>query len=130
MLALLPLLPLLLADTPAGLYTVKAKLAAAEVKVGEAATLEVKFDVAKDAHISDEAPLSIKLTGDGVSFEKPVLHYADAQKPAAAGPTFKEAVTASAPGTHTVELEMSFYVCTAELCNKATEHQKIKLSAK
>ena len=123
------LLPLLIAGTPA-LYTVKATLAATEVKVGEPATLEVKFDVAKDAHISDEAPLSIKLSGEGVSFEKAVLHYGDSEKPAAAGPRFKDAVTAKAPGTHTVELEMSFYVCTAEMCNRETEHKQLTLAAK
>ena len=87
------LLPLALAQTPAGLYTVKAALAAPEVK-------------------------------------KPVLHYADAQKPVAAGPTFKEAVTATAPGTHSVEVEMSFYVCTAEMCNRASEHKTLTLAGK
>jgi hypothetical protein len=124
------LIPLLLAETPPNLYTVKAKLAAAEAKVGAPTALEVKFDVAKDAHISDEAPLTIKLSGDGVTFEKPVLHYADALKPTGVAPSFKEVVTPTAPGAHTVDVEMSFYVCTAELCNKATEHQKLTLAAK
>ena len=128
MLALL--LPALLADAPAGLYTVNASLAAPEAKVGQAATLEVKFGVAKDAHISDEAPLTIKLSGDGVTFEKPVLHYGDAQKPAGPAPTFKEAVTAVAAGSHTVDLDLTFYVCTAELCNRTTEHRKVTFAAK
>lgn len=100
------------------------------MKVGQPATLEVKFEMAKDAHISDEAPLTLKLKGEGVTFAKDTLHYADSQKPAAAGPTFKPVVTAATPGDHTVEIDLSFYVCTAELCNKATEHKTLTLTAK
>lgn len=122
---------LLLAAAPdTNLYKVKTSLASAEIKVGQAGKLEVKFDVMGGAHISDEAPLTIKLSGEGVSFEKPVLHYADAVKPASPGPKFEETVTATSAGSHTVALDMTFYVCTAELCNRESEHQTLAIVAK
>jgi hypothetical protein len=122
---------LLLAAAPdPNLYKVKASVASAQVAVGQSTALDVQFDVAKDAHISDEAPLTIKLSGEGVAFEKPVLHYADSLKPRGPGPRFQEQLTPTAPGSHTVEIDLSFYVCTAELCNRATDHRKVNIAAK
>jgi hypothetical protein len=122
---------LLLAATPdPNLYKVKTSLAPAQTQVGQSTKLAVQFDVAKDAHISDEAPLTIKLSGEGVTFEKPVLHYADSLQPRGPGPKFEELLTPTSPGSHTVEIDMSFYVCTAELCNRATDHQKVTIAAK
>src|SRR5581483_9464270 len=107
----------LLLSAPSDLFKVKASLASPDVAVGHSTKLKVNFDVAEGAHISDEAPLTIKLSGDGVSFEKPVLHYADSLQPRGPAPKFEEQLTASAPGSHTVDIDLSFYVCTAELCN-------------
>jgi hypothetical protein len=121
---------LLAANPDPSLYKVKASVAAPEVQVGRSTKLDVQFDVAKDAHISDEAPLTIKLSGEGVTFEKPVLHYADSLQPRGPGPRFEEQLTPTAPGSHTVEIDMSFYVCTAELCNRTTDHQKVTIAAK
>ena len=121
---------LLSASPDSNLYKVKASVASPQVAVGQSTALEVQFEVAKDAHISDEAPLTIKLSGEGVSFEKPVLHYADSLKPRGPAPRFQEQLTATTPGSHTVEIDLSFYVCTAELCNRATDHRKVTLAAK
>jgi hypothetical protein len=121
---------LLTASPDPSLYQVKASVASPQVTVGGSTKLELRFEVAKGAHISDEAPLTIKLNGEGVSFEKPVLHYADALQPRGPGPRFEDLVTVNAAGQHTVDLELSFYVCTAELCNRASAHEKVTVAAK
>lgn len=121
----------LLSATPdPSLYKVKASVASPEVKVGSGTKLEISFDVAQGAHISDEAPLTIKLSGEGVAFEKQTLHYGDSLKPRGPGPKFEDLVTISAPGQHVVDLQMSFYVCTAELCNRASAHETVTVAAK
>jgi hypothetical protein len=122
---------LLVSATPdPNLYKVKASVASSEVKLGSGTKLEIHFDLAQGAHISDEAPLTIKLSGDGVAFEKQTLHYGDSLMPRGPGPKFEDLVTVNAPGQHTVDLQMSFYVCTAELCNRASAHETVTVAAK
>ncbi len=123
-------------DKPAGkpaksLYQVKASVAPSPVAVGQKAKVQVRFQLAPEAHISQDAPLTLKFEGpSGVSFERDVMHYADAKEPGVAAPSFEDAVQAQTPGDQEIKVVMSFYVCTATLCNHEKETQTLKLAVK
>jgi hypothetical protein len=102
-----------------------------KVSVGEAAKIEIRFSVPKGSHISPDAPLTIKLKGpDGITFQKPTLHYADAVPPAGEAPRFVDQATATAAGEDDLEAAMTYYVCTADLCNRQTKTEHLHLSVK
>ncbi|MHB1844468.1 MAG: hypothetical protein ACYCWW_06500 [Deltaproteobacteria bacterium] len=106
---------------------VAVQLASATTTVGKPDRLEIRFRVAPGSHISPEAPLSIRVTAPkDVSVERTVLHYVDAVEKGVA-PRFEDAVTASAPGDHALEVAMSYYVCKAELCDRRTKSEKLIL---
>jgi hypothetical protein len=113
------------------LYQVKASVAPSPIAVGEKARVQVRFQLAPEAHISQEAPLTLKFEGpSGLSFERAVLHYADAKEPGTGAPSFEDAVQAQSPGEQEFKVVMSFYVCTATLCNHEKETQTLKLAVK
>jgi hypothetical protein len=131
MLSLIATFSLALSAEAAPLYQVQAELAPAEVVAGQPTKIKIHFTVAPEAHISPDAPLALKFTApDGVTFAKPVLHYKDALPPAGVAPSFEESVTASSVGTHPIDVAMSFYVCTKDLCDRKTETRTLKLTAK
>ena len=101
------------------------------VKVGEAAQVKVTFQVAEGSHISPDAPLKLEFKGPpGVRIERPTLRYKDGAASGGGGPVFQDAVTPLAAGTHDVEIDASYYVCTAELCNRQTKTLHAKVVAK
>ena len=113
------------------LYSVDVKLAPAIVKVGEPTHLEVAFKVAGDAHISSEAPLTIKLQGPPpLKFERATLHYHDAVAPVGPAPHFDTTVTSETSGTESIQVALSFYVCTAELCDRRSEQRTLTLAVR
>jgi hypothetical protein len=131
MLSLVAIWNLSLLAGPVPLYQVQADLSPAEVAVGQPTKVKIRFTVAPEAHISPDAPLALKFSApDGVTFAKPILHYKDALPPAGAAPSFEEAVTANSPGTRQIDVAMSFYVCTKELCDRKSETRTLMLTAK
>lgn len=101
------------------------------VVVGKPAKIDIRFSVPAGSHISPDAPLAIKLKGpEGVKFDKPVLHYADAVPPAGEAPRFTNQATASAAGEADIEAAMTYYVCTANLCNRQSKTEHLHLSVK
>ena len=74
------------------------------------------------AHVSDEAPLKLELTGTqaepaktqlalqglGGARRRPGQQYAD--------PRFEVPFTAAAAGTGTLEAKLTFFICTEKLC--------------
>ncbi len=124
---LIPGLALAASDVDA---TVKATITP-KVEVGKPAKIDIRFSVPSGSHISPDAPLTIKLKGpDSVTFDKPVLHYADAVPPAGEAPRFTDQATSSAAGDADIEAAMTYYVCTAELCNRKSQTQHLHLSVK
>ncbi|HUB09107.1 MAG TPA: hypothetical protein VMB50_19005 [Myxococcales bacterium] len=104
---------------------------APRARVGQPATVEVVFKVAEGSHISPDAPLSLKFSGpETVRIDRTTLHYRDGSTAGASGPVFQNPVTPLAAGTHDVEIDASYYVCTAELCNRQTKTLHVKLTAK
>jgi hypothetical protein len=114
-----------------GLYEVKTTVTPMPVAVGQPAKVLVRFQLAPEAHISQDAPLTLKFEGpDGLSFERSVLHYADAKEPGVPAPSFEDAVRSQHAGDQEFRVVMSFYVCTATLCNHEKETQTLKLAVK
>jgi hypothetical protein len=110
--------------------TVKATISP-HVSVGQPAKIDIRFNVPAGSHISPDAPLTIKLKGpDGLKFDKPVLHYADAMAPAGDAPRFTDQATPSAAGDADIEAAMTYYVCTADLCNRQSKTEHLHLSVK
>lgn len=107
---------------PTTLYRVTTEGTTAKVAPGKKGTLVLEIQSLKGAHVSDEAPLRIQLTGSGaVAPEKTQLVYADSvRKPSASvkypDPRFEVPLAAQGKGPGTVEAKMVFFVCTAEAC--------------
>ncbi|MHB8420909.1 MAG: hypothetical protein ACYDCL_22800 [Myxococcales bacterium] len=111
------------------LAAVEAKIA--PTAVGRPANISVVFTVPDGSHISPDAPLTLKFKGPStVRFLSDVLHYKDADKPGAAAPSFTNQATPTATGDHAIEVDATYYVCTAELCNRQTKTLHLKLVAK
>jgi len=107
---------------PTTLYKVTTEGTTAKVEPGKKGTLILEIQSLKGAHVSDEAPLRIQLSGTGaVAPEKTQLVYADSvRKPSASvkypDPRFVVPLAAQGKGPGTVEAKMTFFVCTEQLC--------------
>jgi hypothetical protein len=112
------------------LYQVTTDGSTTKVATGEKGKLVLSIKLDKAAHVSDEAPLKISLTGTGgVALEKATLAYADqvSKKPAGekyANPVvFEVPFTVDAPAKAVaipaaVNAKMTFFVCTADICSR------------
>ena len=107
---------------PTTLYKITTDGTTAKVAPGKKGTLVLEIQSLKGAHVSDEAPLRIQLSGTGaVSPEKAQLVYGDSvRKPSASvkypDPRFEVPLAAQGKGPGTVEAKMTFFVCTEQLC--------------
>ncbi len=107
---------------PTTLYRVTTEGTTAKLAPGKKGTLVLEIQSLKGAHVSDEAPLRIQLSGSGaVAPEKTQLLYADSvRKPSASvkypDPRFEVPLAAQGKGPGAVEAKMVFFVCTAEAC--------------
>jgi hypothetical protein len=107
---------------PTTLYRVTTDGTSAKVPAGKKGTLVLEIQSLKGAHVSDEAPLRIQLSGTGtVSPEKTQLVYGDSvRKPSASvkypDPRFEVPLAVQGKGAGTVEAKMTFFVCTEQLC--------------
>ena len=107
---------------PTTLYRITTEGTTAKVAPGQKGTLVLEIQSLKGAHVSDEAPLRIQLSGTGtVAPEKTQLLYGDSvRKPSASlkypDPRFEVPLVAQDKGPGTVEAKMTFFVCTEQLC--------------
>ncbi|HZJ55337.1 MAG TPA: hypothetical protein VFD38_14450 [Myxococcaceae bacterium] len=107
---------------PTTLYRVTTEGTTAKVAPGKKGTLILEIQSLKGAHVSDEAPLRIQLSGTGaVAPEKTQLVYGDSvRKPSGSvkypDPRFEVPLAAQGKGPGTVEAKMTFFVCTEQLC--------------
>jgi len=107
---------------PTTLYRITTEGTTAKVAPGQKGTLVLEIQSLKGAHVSDEAPLRIQLSGTGtVAPEKTQLLYGDSvRKPSASlkypDPRFEVPLVAQGKGPGTVEAKMTFFVCTEQLC--------------
>jgi hypothetical protein len=107
---------------PTTLYKVTTEGTTSKVAPGRKGTLILEIQSLKGAHVSDEAPLRIQLSGTGaVTPEKTQLVYGDSmRKPSASmkypDPRFEVPLATQGKGPGTVEAKMTFFVCTEQLC--------------
>ena len=111
------------ADDAAKVFSVSTDGTTQKVAAGKQGTLVIAFHTDQAAHISNEAPLKISLSGKNLSPAKPVLHYADSvAKPDPSkqypDPRFEVPFTATAKGQGTIDAKMTFFVCTEQLCSR------------
>jgi hypothetical protein len=122
----------LAADAPdvTSLYEVSTDGTSQKVKLGEAGKLVLAIKTKQGAHISDEAPLRIELSGSNVKPEKAKLSKADSVAQKADGqkfvdPRFEVPFMVEAAGKGQLDAKMTFFVCTEQIC--ARQQKSISL---
>jgi hypothetical protein len=108
---------------PTSLYVVTTEGSSTVLKPGKPGTLVLSIRTSAGAHISEDAPLKLTLTGSGgVEPAKASLGRSDAKtvrKPdGAADPRFEVPLTAVSKGQGVVEAKLTFFVCTETLCSR------------
>ena len=108
---------------PAGLYTVTTDGTSTVLKPGTSGKLVLSIHTSAGAHISEDAPMKLTLTGSGgVEPAKATLGRSDAKavrKPdGAIDPRFEVPLTANSKGQGAVEAKLTFFVCTETLCSR------------
>jgi len=107
---------------PASLYTVSTNGTTPRLHRGQKGLFVLEIQSLKGAHVSDEAPLKLTLTGTGaVAPERTALTYGDSTRKKSEAvkypdPRFEVPLAATAVGTGSVEAKLTFFVCTADLC--------------
>ena len=108
---------------PTTLYVVSTEGSSTALKTGQPGTFVLSIRTVAGAHVSDEAPMKLTLTGSGVvQPTKATLGRTDA-RPVAKGsgpadPRFEVPLIASAKGQGAVEAKLVFFVCTDTLCSR------------
>jgi hypothetical protein len=124
------------------LYQVTTDGSSTRLGAGQKGKLVLTIKASEAAHVSDEAPLKISLSGtNGAAPEKATLAYADQVSQKAAGQTYANPVVfevpftvaapaeakdapkpakdaKAAPITATIDAKMTFFICTAEICSR------------
>ena len=98
------------------LYELSAAGTPARVKAGAKGTFKLEIRPRGEAHISEEAPLKVELTGKNLKLAKDKLARVDAASPSA--PRFEVPFTAESSGAGAVEVKATFFICTANLCER------------
>jgi len=106
---------------PSSLYVLTTEGSTTALKAGQPGTFVLVIHTVAGAHISEDAPLKLALSGSGgVEPQKTLLGRSDAKavpKPGGAtDPRFEVPLTASAKGQGAVEAKLTFFVCTETLC--------------
>jgi hypothetical protein len=103
------------------LYELSTEGTSQKIKVGDAGKLVLAIKTKQGAHISEEAPLKIELSGSNVKPEKTKLSRADSVSQKAPGaqyaePRFEVPFAAAAAGKGQLDAKMTFFVCTEQIC--------------
>ena len=106
---------------PATLYDVTTEGSSTAVKAGTKGTFVVEIRAKEGAHVSEEAPLKVELTGKQVAVEKAKLGRADSVAKKAEGqkyanPRFEVPFSAPAAGKGSVDAKVTFFICTDKIC--------------
>lgn len=112
------------------LYEVSTEGSSRHVKPGETGKLVIAIQTRPGAHISEEAPLKIELSGSNVTPGKTTLSRADsvAQKPAGqqfVDPRFEVPFTTREAGKGQLDARMTFFVCTDKICARQQKNVSV-----
>ncbi len=107
---------------PSSLYELSTEGSSKTVNAGGSGKLVISIRTKGGAHISDETPLKVEISGTGgVKPEKQKLSYADSitAKSALArypDPRFEVPFAAGVPGKGGLDAKLTFFVCTEKVC--------------
>jgi len=111
-------------DQAAKAYSVEVS-PALRVKRGAQASARVTVVPVPSAHVSPDAPISFKLSsGAAIALGKAKLGREDAKETAQKGVEFQVPFTGKEAGREEIKGTLSFFICTAQLC----EQQKREVS--
>jgi hypothetical protein len=111
----------------AALYDVSTEGTSTVVKSGQKGKVVLSIKAKGGAHVSDEAPLKIELSGKQLTLDKNKLTLADSVTQKKAGsteypnPQFEVAFTPTAPGKATVDAKLTFFICTDKVCARQSK---------
>ncbi len=106
---------------PSTLYSLSTEGSSRAVKAGGRGTFVLAIAAHPGAHVSDEAPLKLTLSGTGVAPEKSSLSLADSVEKRPSGqatvsPRFEVPFVGTAAGAGKVDAKLTFFICTATIC--------------
>lgn len=110
---------------PTKKYTLDLSKTTAELKAGSAGQFWLQIQAAEGYKVSTEAPLKIALSSEGLKLHKTSLSATDAKDQKATSPEFGVKFGAEQAGERKIEVEATFFVCDAKIC----ERQKDKVTA-
>ena len=96
------------------LYELSTTDSTATVKAGQKGKWVLAIQPKAGAHVSDEAPLKIELSGTHLKVDKAKLARADAAP--GPSPKFEVPFTAETAGKGTIDAKMTFFICTDKVC--------------
>lgn len=107
----------------ASLYELSTDGSTSKLKAGEKGTFVLQIKAKDGAHVSEEAPLKLEVTGKNVKAEKAKLTLADSVAKKAEGqqyanPRFEVPISAEAAGKGSVDAKLTFFICTDQLCSR------------
>lgn len=106
----------------ASLYELSTDGTSSRLKSGEQGVVTIHLKLKQGAHVSEEAPLKLELSGKDLDFSRKKLALADSvntKKPGEKSfpePRFVVPFTPKTPGSTSVEAKMTFFICTEKLC--------------
>lgn len=117
------------------LYTLSTEGTSKSLKAGEKGTFVLSITTTALAHVSDEAPLSLKLEGKNVTPLKSTLTVVDSVGKPAPGKSFKDprfevAITGAAAGEGSISAKVVFFVCTDKLCLRQQKSVSVPVSVR
>jgi hypothetical protein len=106
---------------PSTLYEVSTEGTSTQVKAGEKGVFVLAIKSKAGAHVSDEAPLKLVLSGSQLTPAKEKLALSDSMAKKQAGqefvdPRFEVPFQATAAGQGKLEAKLTFFICSEELC--------------
>lgn len=115
-----------------GLYEISTEGSSTRVAAGGKATFAVAIVTREGAHVSDEAPLRIELSGTNATPAQQRLTLEHSLEKKAEGqkyprPRFEVAYTPAAPGPATMDAKMVFFICTEQVCARQTKTLSLPL---
>ncbi|MFL5320165.1 MAG: hypothetical protein ACJ790_10960 [Myxococcaceae bacterium] len=115
------------------LYDLSSQGTTASVKSGGKGTLVLSITPKSGAHVSDEAPLKIELTGKNLKVEKAKLSREDSVAKKAEGqsyvaPRFEVPFTGEKAGSGSVDVKATFFICTDKICARQQKTLSVPVS--
>lgn len=100
-------------------YRVEVPEGALHLKAGAQSQARVAVVPKAGAHVSPDAPISFKLSaGKSIELAKAKLGRPDAKETEAKGVEFQIPFTGKAAGRDEIKGTLSFFICTAQLCEQ------------